>query len=364
LSARWSQSLLERILARGWVSWEQSRPEARVLMVTNAWPRPENPMHGIFLKRTVDGLEAQGLACDVLFIRGYLGSRAYVAGALALLALARSRDGTYELVNCHGGETALAARCFHGAPVIASYWGSDILGPQYGSSLTRARLFAVSRLLRWHSTLFEGTTTKSQEMAGKLPPRARRRNWVIPDGVDRTRFVVGDRAEAKRALGWPEDEITVISVGRPVVLKRLWLAERAADLAAERVNGLRWRLVSDLAPEKMVLAYNAAHCLIHTSSSEGSPNVVKEALACDLPVVATAAGDIPDLLAGVTPSAVCGPVPAELAMEIVRCVLEQGGRCNGRQATARLGSETIANEVLACYRVQGLRVQTTPGRLR
>lgn len=355
MTARLSARVLERVLAHGWVTWEQARPDARVLMVTNAWPRPEQPTHGIFFKGTVEGLEAQGVACDVLFIHGYRGYRAYAAGAAGLAALARSWPGRYELVNCHGGETALAARCFFGSPVIASYWGSDILGPQFGDRATRARLFLVSRLLRMHSTLFAGTTTKSGEMEAKLPRRTRERNWVIPDGVDRAQFVVMDRIAAKRALGWPEDEITVISVGRPLALKRTWLAERAVESAAGRVDGIRWRSVSDLPPEQMPLVYNAAHCLVHTSLSEGSPNVVKEALACDLPVVATAVGDIPELLTGVTPSAVCEPVPSRIADEIVRCVLERDGRCNGRAVTAGLGRETIARRVLECYRAHGMR---------
>lgn len=262
----------------------------------------------------------------------------------------------YRLVHCHGGETALVARFFHGAPVLASYWGSDILGPQEGDLRDRVKWFLRSRILRAHSLLMTATTTKSNEMAGVLPTRARRRNWVIPDGVNRLHFSPVGRDDARRQIGWPLDEITVISVGYRDPTKRLWLAQEATALAAQEVQGLRWRVLSDISPREMPLHYSAADCLIHTSASEGSPNAVKEALACNLPVVATPSGDIAELLAGVTPSAVCAPRPAMLAHEIVRCVAGRT-RSNGRECTRHLGLGQIAARTLECYAFLGVHIE-------
>jgi glycosyltransferase involved in cell wall biosynthesis len=345
--ARLGERLLDAVDRRGWVTWERTHDGARVLMVTNAWPRPENPIHGIFVVGMVDGLREQGLDADVLFIRGYRGVYCYLLACLVMMLLPVVRRGKYLLVNSHGGEAALAARFFLGRPVIASYWGSDILGPQQGDRRTRCKLFLVSRALRAHAPLMTATSTKSKEMQEKLPRRARARNWVIPDGVDRDRFIPIDREHARRLTGWPLDEVTVISVGRPVALKRLWLAEHAVVLAAAEIPGLRWRLVSDVAPQDMPAIYNAADCLIHTSVSEGSPNAVKEALACNLPVVATPSGDIRELLEGVHPSAVCPPEPSALSREIVACV--SGRRSDGRAHTAHLGREQIAMRLADCY---------------
>jgi glycosyltransferase involved in cell wall biosynthesis len=342
---------LRAIHRRGWVTWERTCEDARVLMVTNAWPRPEHPMHGIFVCDTVAGLERAGVHCDVLFIRGYRGLHCYLLGCVAMLLLARERQ--YALVNSHGGETALAARFYLGAPVIASYWGSDLLGPRGARRRTTLKNVLVSRLLRAHSMLMTATTTKSREMERVLPPRTRRRNRVIPDGVDRERFAPVDREAARREVGWPEDELTVISVGRAIPLKRLWLAERAVSLAARQVPRLRWRVVSDVPPEEMPLRYSAADCLIHTSELEGSPNVVKEALACNLPVVATGAGDIPELLAGVEPAAVCEPDPAALARAIVRCLDGGHARSNGRERSAHLDRDQIALRLVDFYRELG-----------
>jgi teichuronic acid biosynthesis glycosyltransferase TuaC len=349
-------SFLRALHRRKLLTWERTDPDAYVLMVTNAWPHPERPAHAAFVQRTVNGLEAQGVCSDVLFVRGYRGWHAYVLGCLAMALLPLATREKYRLVHSHGGETALMARFYHRAPVLASYWGSDILGPQHGSLRNRVTCFARSRILRAHSLLMTATTTKSEEMERLLPPYTQRRNWVIPDGVDRSQFSPADRDQARRQLGWPLDEVTVISAGRRVPLKRLWLAEQATTLAAQEVQGLRWRVLSEVAPHEMPLYYSAADCLLHTSASEGSPNVVKEALACNLPVVATPSGDIAELLTGVTPSALCAPEPEELAHGIVRCVADRP-RSNGREQTRHLDLSETAARTLECYALLGVRPQ-------
>ncbi len=353
-----ARSLVSWLDRRGWVTWERTAPAARILIVTNAWPDREFPARAVFMRYTVEGLAAAGVEADVLYVRGYRGIGCYALGSLAMALMAGAKPQKYRLVHSHAGETAPVARCFWSAPVLATYWGSDLLGVPEGSLRTRLRFALRARLLRAHSLLMAATTTKSAQMEDVLPARARARNWVIPDGVDRAKFVPRDRNDARQALGWRTDEPIAISVGRPVELKRLWLAERAVDLAAAQVPGLSWMAISDTPPEQMPDIYNAADVLVHTSVSEGSPNVVKEALACNLPVVATGAGDIPELLDDVGPSAVCEPDPGALAAAIVGC-LRAGHRSNGRERTEHLSLERTTERMLACYRRLGV---TAPGR--
>ncbi len=348
--ARWVISTLDR---RGWLTWEITDPGAQILILTNAWPERRFPARAVFMRYAVEGLAAAGVPTDVLYLRGYRGKRAYLLGCLAMALLGRAAPGKYKLVHSHGGEAALVARFFLAAPVLASYWGTDLLGVGDGPFAVRLRFALRARLLRAHALLMTATTTKSAEMESVLPKRARARNWVIADGVDRTRFTPGDRGRARCALGWSGDEPVAISVGRPVASKRLWLAESAVNRAANEVPGLSWRALSEVPPEQMPDHYNAADVLVHTSASEGSPNVVKEALACDLPVIATSAGDIPELLRGVEPSAVCRASVEALASEIVRC-LQAGRRSNGRECTAHLALDRIAERTLACYRSLGV----------
>jgi glycosyltransferase involved in cell wall biosynthesis len=99
----------------------------------------------------------------------------------------------------------------------------------------------------------------------------------------------------------------------------------------------------------MPVLMSAADCLLLTSSIEGSPNVVKEALMCDLPVVSTEVGDSRELLGGVEPSWVCPDRPDALSRALVEC-LRAPRRSNGREASSGLGLEPVAERVLALYR--------------
>lgn len=347
-----AQSCLDWIESRGWVTWERYSEQSSILLLTNIWPEPGAPTRAPFFRATVDGLAAAGVNPDLLYVRGYRGVHCYLAGAAVMALLPLAHPGKYRLVHSHAGETALVARFFWGAPVLATYWGSDIQGlAGQGRTSEKIRFAVETRLLCWHALSMSATTTKSTEMEARLPRRARARNWVIPDGIDVERFRPIDRREARAALGWPPDAPTIITVGRRSAEKRLWLAERAAALAGREIEGLDWRPVSDAAPEDMPLYYSAADLLLHTAASEGSPNVIKEAMACNLPVLATDVGDIAELLAGVQPSAVCAASAEadELAREAVR-LLRLGRRSDGRERIAPYRIEVTTARTLDCYR--------------
>jgi teichuronic acid biosynthesis glycosyltransferase TuaC len=91
-----------------------------------------------------------------------------------------------------------------------------------------------------------------------------------------------------------------------------------------------------------------ADCLLLTSSHEGSPNVVKEATACGLPVVSTDVGDVRQVLNGVDPSWVCEPHVDALAIALAQCLTERR-RSNGCEGTAWLCQDKIAVRLLELY---------------
>ncbi|MBZ0268679.1 glycosyltransferase, partial [bacterium] len=113
--------------------------------------------------------------------------------------------------------------------------------------------------------------------------------------------------------------------------------------------------------ERVVAKLNAADVLLFTSrrGSEGSPTVVKEALAVGLPVVSTDVGDVAEMLDGVTPGGVVpwpdgdGAAPREAWLDRladgVIAVLSRGGRSDGREKRAFLRQEMIVERLLAVY---------------
>jgi glycosyltransferase involved in cell wall biosynthesis len=335
-------------VTRSLLTVEHSDPSARVLVVTNLWPHAERPEYGIFIKRQVDSLLAGGLRCDVLFVRGYRSPLAYALAAGRLLA-ANWRRPRYALVHGHSGETALAVRFYLRAPVLVSYCGSDLLGDPRADGTVPLRHRLRRWLLRQHARLLTATLTKSRQMEEALPARLRGQNVVVPNGVDTEAFAPIARDEARSRLGWDPRQPVALFAGDPrVERKRHSLAEAACERAAGELGDLRLHVATGVPPPEMPLLMSAADCLLLTSSIEGSPNVVKEALMCDLPVIATDVGDVRELLAGVEPSWVCEGTPEALAGALVECLPERR-RSNGRGAATRLGLGPIAGRILAWY---------------
>lgn len=326
-------------------------PEADVLVVTNMWPDEERPVYGIFVKRQVESLRSIGMRCDVLYLRGYASPLAYPVAGLRFLWASVAWRARYRLVHVHAGETALAARFFIGPPMLVSYCGDDVLGdPSDDGSIPLAGRIRAT-IVRAHASLFPATITKSQQMHERLSRRVQRRDTVLPNGVDAGVFVALDRAEARRRLGWGDDErVALFAAMKPdSPNKRLRLAEAACAYAAARLDSVRLHVVGSTPPEQMPFLMSAADCLLHTSSVEGSPNVVKEALMCNLPVVATPSGDVSLLLAGVEPSYLCLPDAAELGEALIRC-LSAPVRSNGRAVVDKtLTADAVASRLRDLY---------------
>jgi glycosyltransferase involved in cell wall biosynthesis len=95
---------------------------------------------------------------------------------------------------------------------------------------------------------------------------------------------------------------------------------------------------------------NACDALVFTSMQEGSPNAVKEALACDLPVVSVAVGDVPLRLQGVEGCELCPDERPETIAAALERVLRRGQRILGREAVRDLDETVITQQVLGVYR--------------
>jgi glycosyltransferase involved in cell wall biosynthesis len=318
-------------------------------MVTNMWPHERNPGYGIFVHRQIESLQASGLECDVLFIEGYRSRWDYARAALYMLRLNWSKSRPL-LVHSHGGETAVSLCWYVRGRVLLSYCGSDVLGEPspLGKLLywSRPRRFILQEMARHMSA----TVTKSAEMDAVLPKRARARNVVVPNGVDHSLFRPVPRDLARCQLGWPSgDRIVLFAADPGRRRKRYWLAEAACREAERRIGPVRLIVAWGIPPDAIPLYMSAADCLLLTSSIEGSPNVVKEAMACDLPVISTDVGDVREMLRAVEPSWICPPVESELATAVAACFMI-GRRSNGRERSEWLGEERIAARLFELYR--------------
>ena len=244
----------------------------------------------------------------------------------------RASTAPYDVVHANYGLTAPMALAQPNRPVVLSLWGSDLLG-------------TVGRLSRWCARRADAVIVMSERMADQLDGPCH----VIPHGVDLALFRPIPQRQARELVGWRDDAEQVLfpyAAQRPA--KDYPRAERVVERARDRTDGeIVLQTLHGVPHARMPLYLNAADTLLLTSKSEGSPNSVKEALACNLPVVATDVGDVRERLAGVDPAHVCAS-DDDLVDGLVD-VLERGEPSNGRDAVASLGLDRMGERIQSVY---------------
>jgi teichuronic acid biosynthesis glycosyltransferase TuaC len=337
-------------MADSLIRLEQLRPEGalrkEVLFITNMWPDELRPYYGSFIASQARSLAQAGVGVDVIYIRGFRGLRGYVQALRDVPRIAGRRR--YDVTHVHYGHTAVASLGLRGGPLVTSFCGEDLLGAprDRGISLKSRIEVAGFRQVARRATL---TITKSAEMERSLPSSLRPRNHVLPNGVDLEFFSPRPRGEARAELGWDADEPVILFLGNPDdPRKNVALAREAAALVAERVPGARLHVVWGVSPDRVPILMNAADCLFFPSKSEGSPNAVKEAMACALPIVATPVGDVPERLEGVESCHVCAPTPAAFAAAAVEALACDRAPA-ARVAVEALDIGSVADRLIQIY---------------
>lgn len=313
-------------------------------MVTPALPRPGRPGTMAPTARQIESIRALGVEVEVLEIRG-----ARRLKYLQCLPAFRSITASVDLVHAHFGYCGWLARTQKHKPVVVSYMGDDLLGTPDATGRASAFSRCVVHADRWLAQTVDAVIVKSAEMARVVAPVDAH---IIPNGVDLQTFAPMDATEARASLGWPEGKRYILFAGNPDVPRKGFSLARAAVMhaAARMAEPLTLVPLSNVAPDRVPVYMNACDVLLMTSLLEGSPNVVKEAMACNLPVVSVPVGDVPELLADMNGCAVCSREPHDLAGALVG-TLHRARRTNGRVALERKGLDlpSVARKVVDVY---------------
>ena len=172
---------------------------------------------------------------------------------------------------------------------------------------------------------------------------------ILPCGIDLSRLEPMPKADAIAAAGLPTDRPNILFGGSfSNTRKNYPLAKEAISRLPYTVNLIEMKGFSK--EQVRCLLYGCDSLLLPTKS-EGSPQVVKEAMACNCPIVATRVADIPSLLSGVTHSYVTGFDADEIASKI-DLILQSGERSNGREKIyqLKLDNPQVAASLLSIYK--------------
>jgi len=304
----------------------------------------------IFARRQAECLAREGVEAPIF----YLSSRTSPARLLREMLRFRAQIAGQrpDIVHAHFGTmTALFSALGCGRlPLVITYRGSD-LNPAPASYGWKAKLRSS-----W-GRLFSQLASLRARRIVCVSRRLSDRLWwrrdavaILPSGVDADVFRPEPRLHARRLLGWSDaDRVALFHAGRDAKIKRLDLALAAVSQARESVPSLRLEILDGSVPPAMVpRLMNAADCLLLTSASEGSPSVVQEALATNLPIVSVAVGDVEERLAGVEHSIVACP-DARVLGRALALLVNPPRRSDGRKQLPQFCARRLARELKDIY---------------
>jgi teichuronic acid biosynthesis glycosyltransferase TuaC len=304
----------------------------RVLVVSNMLADDRSPERGRFVRDQVGALRGLG-ELDVELYEFAPGAGELIRAARELRR--RCRGERFDVVHAHFGLTAWPALAVKARARAVTLHGTDLAHPRT-RLLTRAAL-----------PLMDLVATASEPLIAQIPGRGvRARAQALPCGVDTDRFTPIARERARAALDLPNDTPLLLFPADPARPEKRH--DRAAALA--QATGARLLTLGGVAPERVPLYVNAANAVIVPSEREGFGLAVLEALACEVPVLATPVGVHPQALDG-SAGTLCARFELnEWAKALAPHLGAEDRRIAGRTRAERFSARRMAERVAGAWR--------------
>jgi glycosyltransferase involved in cell wall biosynthesis len=304
----------------------------KVLLVTNMYPIREMPSFGTFVRKQVESLRREGVDIEVFFVNGRKSSFNYLWAFPRLWMRLLTRH--YDLLHAHYVHSGLIARAQFLHPVVLTHHGPEVFRTWQGT---------VSRLL---TPCVDRAIVVSEEMKerGRLS-----KAYVIPCGIDFKLFSPVPQKQAREELNLPQDKKLVLWAGehfRPE--KRFDIVKESIALLEQRIPEAQLVLVSGKPLSQVPMYMNACDVLLLVSDAEGSPMVIKEAMACNLPIVSVPVGDVPQVIGNTAGCYLCSQDPRDAA-EKLELALRRGQRTDGRERIRHLETGNISRRIISIY---------------
>lgn len=275
-------------------------------------------------------LEKEGMQVDFFTIigKGFMG---YIKNVNRLRS--HLRKNTYDIIHAHYWLSGIVAFLAAAKPLVVSLMGTEARTGKLSRAVIRYFCKNV-----WDYTIVKGSRTREELNLDEVT--------VLPNGIDLERFQPVDKNEAKKITGMG-DEKYILFVSDPTRFEKNYsLAEEAVRRAGKENVHL---YVVNNKPHDLISDYMyAGDVLLMTSLWEGSPNVIKEAMACGIPIVSTDVGDVREVINDTEGCYITGYDPDEVADKL-NLALQSGHRTNGRDNIKHLDEKIIAKKLIEIY---------------
>ena len=299
----------------------------RVLIVA----RCKEGKYAPFITEQVDTLIQAGVECQYFGISekglwGYLKSLHGLRKAIASFQP--------DIIHAHYGLCGLLSNLQRRIPVVTTYHGSDINNPE------------TFKLSKWAIKLSSHNVFVSKSNISIAHPK--KSNYsLIPCGINLEDYPIINRLEARKAMGLnPESKYVLFSGSFDNRVKNAPLAKSAISLMPD----VELIELKGFTRSQVAMMMQAVNALLMTSFTEGSPQVIKEAMACGCPIVSVDVGDVKEMIEGVSGCYISEREPQAIAKYLTKA-FAPGDRTRGRDVIIekQLTNEIIASKLIEIY---------------
>lgn len=291
-----------------------------------------------FIEEQITALEEYG----VVIVR-YPVTKKGIIGYLREVPSLRSmiKRERPNVVHAHFGLSGLLANLQRMVPVVTTYHGSDI------NNSTTLRFSNMAIWLSKHNIFV------SKRNINIAQPK---KNYsLLPCGVN-LQVLQDNHPKTERVEKMlKEGKINVLFAGAfDNEVKDPELAKQTIEILSHDIDGVQLIELKGYTREEVAMLMHSCHALLMTSKTEGSPQVIKEAMACGCPIVSVDVGDVAERIEGVDGcSVVKNREPAAIADALKKAVVFEG-RTNGCERIIAMGlsNEQVVRQLLTIY--QGL----------
>lgn len=284
-----------------------------------------------FITDQVEALQKAGVVCEYFTVEGK-GVKGYLRNYSPMMH--KIREFQPDIIHAHYGLSGLLANLQRKVPVVTTYHGSDINNPK-----VRQISKVAMKLSAWNIFV----SKKNIKLA-----RVKKKFSLIPCGVDTDIFRPIERKPVREKLDLRESDHIVLFAGafdNPV--KNPELAKEAVD----KVPDARLMEMKGYSRVQVAELMNAVDVCLMTSHTEGSPQFIKEAMACNCPIVSVNVGDVKEVLEGVNGCLITEKSAINVALKIQE-VLIKNERTNGYEKIKNSGYEAtvVAERIKNVYK--------------
>jgi teichuronic acid biosynthesis glycosyltransferase TuaC len=305
--------------------------------------------HMVFTQRQNSALKNKGVLCESFSLLGGIGIISFFRQIFYLQK--KIKNFKPDIINAQFGSYTSFVCSFFSLKhkYIITFRGSDLFLKASIKNTNVIRGF-MAHVLSQYSSLFAHRVICVSEKLSDHLWFAKHKSVVISDGVDLELFAEDTIPKARKILNIPTNsKVLLFNAGYNPLIKRKDIADHVASILGSRISDFKYIVLDgNIRPNLVPVYLQAANCLIVTSDSEGGPIIVKEALACNLPIVSVEVGDVVYMLNDVEECIVVAREINQLVDRVEEIIL-RGNRSNGRKFCYRYDMELCVERLIKVY---------------